>query len=116
MKKFIAFLLFSLFTVSLLKSQVFINEVNINAYGNKYIQLFISTAGTKYFVKIDYGNPDVSMRNQEIKDKSGNLKEFKTPMEAVNFVEQNGWELVFVLNNIVAYSYTGTGYLFKLRE
>lgn len=78
-------------------SQVFVNDVDINKSENvKYVELlgtgkFLST---KLVVSVDYGQPKKLFKSQMIKDLSGETQDFNSMIDALNFMELNGWEFV----------------------
>lgn len=79
-------------------AQVYVDGENINQKDIQYCQLFATRATllTKGYFWIDYGQPGRSnnWRKTEIAGKDGNPVTFNSPMDALNFMVRNGWELV----------------------
>ncbi|MGA0559944.1 hypothetical protein ACO2Q8_25000 [Larkinella sp. VNQ87] len=81
-------------------AQLVVNRVNINQLDIQYCQLICEYPGLggKARVYVDYGQADFRERiNSELRlfDEEGKpLERFDTVMQAVNFVEKNGWEVV----------------------
>ena len=52
------------------------------------------SAPVKKTIKIDFGEDSIlGVRYPSFKDKKGNLKQFKTVVDALNFMSQRGWVL-----------------------
>jgi len=45
-------------------------------------------------VKIDYGQYSKSLEDQRIRDENGQVKTFNSMIDALNYMGENGWELV----------------------
>lgn len=78
-------------------SQVFIDGKNINdEEGVKYCELLgmSKLLSMKVTVQIDYGQPPKLFKSQQIKDKDGKAMTFNSMVDALNFMEKNGWEYV----------------------
>jgi hypothetical protein len=89
-----------LFTVLLIlvgslnaKAQVEVDNVMINDLDLEYVELvgrskFFSLTKIKVFV--DYGQ-DFSWKQQTIKDSNGKNMSFNSMVDALNFMDRNGW-------------------------
>jgi hypothetical protein len=102
MKKMIAVLAFGLMSFGAF-AQVEVDGTNINELDIKYVELvgqakFLSLTKIKVFV--DYGQ-DFSWKQQTIKNAAGKNAAFNSMIEALNFMEANGWEYVnnYLINN-----------------
>lgn len=84
------------------KSQVIVNDVNINELDIKYVELVgrAKINPTKIKVIVDYGQP-FSFKSQAIRGAQGEKAAFNSMIDALNFMEANGWEFVsnYVVNN-----------------
>jgi hypothetical protein len=82
-------------------TQVVVNEVNINELDIKYIELVgkAKLNPTKIKVILDYGQP-FSWKSQAIRGVQGDKTAFNSMIDALNFLEANGWE--FVSNYVVS--------------
>ena len=92
-------LIFSLILMSpLVHSQVSVEGVDINELeAVKYVQMLgynKSLFGQKIIVTIDYGQKFNAFKSQLIKDKNDNNLVFNSMVDALNFMEENGWEYV----------------------
>lgn len=98
MKKLILTLtLFSL--TSLLFSQVSVEGVNINELDINYCSMYgynKSIIGQNIIITVDYGQKHKVFKSQLIKDAEGKAVNFNSMIDALNFMEKNGWEY---LNN-----------------
>ena len=81
-------------------TQVVINDVNINEMDIKYVELVGRSKlnPTKIKVIVDYGQP-FSFKSQAIRGVQGNKAAFNSMIDALNFMEANGWE--FVSNYVI---------------
>ena len=102
MKKMLAILAFGLMSFGA-RAQVVVDGTNINDLDIKYCELvgqakFLSFTKIKVFV--DYGQ-DFSWKQQTIKNSAGKNAAFNSMMEALNFMDANGWEYVnnYLINN-----------------
>lgn len=102
MKKMLAILAFGLMSFGA-RAQVVVDGTNINDLEIKYCELvgqakFLSLTKIKVFV--DYGQ-DFSWKQQTIKNTAGKNAAFNSMMEALNFMDANGWEYVnnYLINN-----------------
>ncbi|MFN4911398.1 MAG: hypothetical protein ACK5G8_09185 [Flavobacteriales bacterium] len=84
------------------RAQVVVDGTNINDLDIKYVELvgqakFLSL---KIKVFVDYGQ-DFSWKPQVIKNTAGKNAAFNSMIEALNFMEANGWEYVnnYLINN-----------------
>lgn len=117
MKKYIltiSILLISFFSFA----QVFVEGVNINELEDvKYCQLI--NAGsylleTNIIITIDYGQKRKRFDTQKIEDKNKKTKKFNSIIDALNFMDKNGWEY---LNSYPITDSSGTSdYIYLLKK
>ncbi len=112
-------LVFGLFLVAFSfigKAQVIVEGVNVNELDIKYIEL-VGTAKVlnpfKMKVFVDYGQ-DFSWKQQTIKDAAGKNAAFNSMIDALNFMDANGW--VFVSNYVVSGSDGSLTYRYILQK
>ena len=76
-------------------TQVVVNEVNINEMDIQYVELIGKSKlnPTKIKVIVDYGQP-FSFKSQAIRGAEGNKAAFNSMIDALNFMDANGWEFV----------------------
>ncbi len=83
-------------------TQVIVNDVNINELDIKYVELVgqAKINPTKIKVIVDYGQP-FSFKSQAIRGAQGEKAAFNSMIDALNFMEANGWVFVsnYVINN-----------------
>ena len=99
-----------IFITSLVFSQVYVEDVNINELDIKYCQLIgyrKNFLGKKIIINVDYGQEFTFLKLQLIKDKDGNTIIFNSIIDALNFMEKNGWE--YLNNYAVPY---GNSYIY----
>lgn len=77
-------------------SQVFVDDVDINKLDITYCEIvgqrkFLSL---KVKVTVDYGQPRKNLWDAKIKDKDGKVMAFMGVIDALNFMNKNGWEYV----------------------
>ena len=102
MKKLVVIMMVFLPMLSL--AQVNVDGIDINRLDHvKYIELvsisrFLSN---KVVISIDYGQAVRIGENQRIKDRKGKNRTFNSVIDALNFMDKNGWEYLnfYVLNN-----------------
>lgn len=79
-------------------AQVYVNGVAIDTVNTTFCQLTCSTAGvlTKANVVIDYGQRyvDTGLNRQKIAGADQKPIAFNSPIDALNFMVRQGWELV----------------------
>lgn len=99
MKKLVLALMLGLFSLAG-NSQVIVNDVNINELDIVYVELVgrAKLNPTKIKVIVDYGQP-FSFKSQAIRGAQGDKAAFNSMIDALNFMEANGWE--FVSNYVV---------------
>ena len=99
MKKFFLVAILALIGFSA-NSQVIVNDVNINELDIKYVELVgqAKLNPTKIKVIVDYGQK-FSFKSQAIRGVQGEKAAFNSMIDALNFMEANGWE--FVSNYVV---------------
>lgn len=79
------------------QAQIFVEEVDINALDINYVQIVGFNKAIfqqKIIVTVDYGQKTKIFETQLIKDASGEQKIFNSMMDALNFMEANGWEYI----------------------
>lgn len=116
MKKLIlsAAVLFSAYAVAI--AQVSVEGVDINALGIKYCELRgynTSTMSQKVSVVIDYGQEFKAFKPQVIRGEDGKPMVFNTMIDALNFMDRNGWEY---LNGYIAASGSSSVYNYLLKR
>lgn len=95
MKKLL--LVFAIAFCSKVSSQVYVEDVNINDLDIKYVQLVgynTSMFGQKMEVMVDYGQKAKFLKADGIKDASGNKMKFNSMIDALNFMNKNGWKFI----------------------
>ncbi|NBO60598.1 MAG: hypothetical protein EBU82_06465 [Flavobacteriia bacterium] len=102
MKKMLAVLVFGLMSFGA-RAQVVVDGTNINDLDIKYVELVGQAkllSLTKIKVFVDYGQ-DFSWKQQTIKNTEGKNAAFNSMIDALNFMDQNGWEYVsnYLINN-----------------
>lgn len=85
-------------------AQVVVDDFDINESDAKYVQLlglskFLTMTG-KVTVYIDYGQEKVFGKDQRIVGPHGKAQVFNGMIDALNFMEENGWE--YVSNYIIS--------------
>lgn len=98
MRRLIIFLGLVVFFCMSAYSQVIINGVDINKEDIKYCRLvgigkFLSA---KMNIEVDYGQPRKLLGKKDfyIKDKDGKKVVFYSMIQALNFMDKNGWEFI----------------------
>ncbi|MCH7928630.1 MAG: hypothetical protein IID03_11745 [Candidatus Dadabacteria bacterium] len=97
-------------------SQVTVEGIDINKLNITYCTLIgfnKSLFGQKIIITIDYGQKHKFAQSQLIKDSKGKPIIFNTTIDALNFMEKNGWE--YVHNYAITYG-NGFIYHFLLRR
>jgi hypothetical protein len=81
-------------------SQVIVNDVNINELDVKYVELVGRSKinPTKIKVIVDYGQP-FSFKSQAVRGAAGEKAAFNSMIDALNFMDANGWD--FVSNYVI---------------
>jgi len=111
-------LLVAVFATSIMFTfgQVSVEGVDINKLDIKYCQLLgynKSLVGQKIIVVVDYGQKFKAFQSQLIKGPDGKAVVFNTMIDALNFMENNGWEYV---NNYAISTGNNSTYHFLLRK
>jgi len=78
-------------------SQVFVEDQNINELDIRYVQLVgvnTSMFGKKMKIYVDYGQKAKFMIADGIKSTNGEKKRFNSMIDALNFMNKNGWKYV----------------------
>lgn len=77
-------------------SQVIVNDVDVNQMDVKYVELVGQRAFGfgKVKVIVDYGQEMKLFQSQKIKSADGTNAKFNSMVDALNFMDANGWELV----------------------
>ena len=89
-------LLLSIFLLPLY-SQIIVEDVNINELEIKYCEIVgynKSILGQKIVITVDYGQNYNLFQPQKIKKTDGEVIVFNSMIEALNFMEDNGWQYV----------------------
>jgi hypothetical protein len=99
-------------------AQVSVNGVNINELEHvKYVELVAvgRLLSNKVTISVDYGQARTVFRRQTIRNKDGKSISFNSIIDALNFMENNGWTYV---NNyaITAEGNNESHYLLKRKE
>lgn len=97
MKKLIVISIFFLFTYNITFSQVNVNTVNINELDIRYCSIVgynASLFGNRIIVTVDYGQKYHFWKAQIIKNSEGKNMIFHSMIDALNFMESNGWEYI----------------------
>lgn len=92
---FFPFLLLTFITST--QAQVYVEEVDINALDINYVQIVGFNKAIfqqKVIITVDYGQKTKIFESQLIKDANGQQKIFNSMIDALNFMEANGWEYV----------------------
>lgn len=82
-------------------SQVVVEGININEI--KYVKMIQVVASqrflsTKFNILIDYGQPTELWQTSNVRDEeTGKQRKFNSIMDAVNYMENNGWQYVDAL-------------------
>jgi hypothetical protein len=104
-------------------AQLMVNQVDVNRLDNQYCQLVgkYRIRGFKAKIYIDYGHPNFQQAAYwELRgiDSLGNYTQrFKTVMQAVNYVEKNGWEVAsFQVMQTPGGSYNRFIYLMRKKQ
>jgi len=96
--KALFFVLLSLCISSTSLAQVYVNGVAIDTVNTPFCQLICSnpTIFTKAIVSIDYGQRyvDTGLNRQKIAGADQKSITFNSPIDALNFMSKQGWELV----------------------
>lgn len=95
MKKMIAVMAIGLMSFGA-SAQVEVDGTNVNDLDIEYIELVGRSkllSLTKIKVFVDYGQ-DFSWKAQTIKDAEGKNASFNSMVDALNFMDANGWEYV----------------------
>jgi hypothetical protein len=104
MKKLLFLVTIGLFT-QISFSQVFVSDQNINDLDITYVQLVgvnTSMFGVKIKVFVDYGQKAKLMKADGIKDSEGKVKKFNSMMDALNFMDKNGWKYINYTEAIIS--------------
>jgi len=78
-------------------AQVSVNGVNINELDDvKYVELVAvnKILSNKVVISVDYGQSRNVFSRQRIRDKNGKSQIFNSTIDALNFMEKNGWTYV----------------------
>lgn len=83
------------------KSQVIVDEVNVNDLDIKYVELVgrNKIGFGKIKIIVDYGQELKIFKSQAIRSADGTKAAFNSMIDGLNFMEANGWE--FVSNYVV---------------
>ncbi len=94
MKRVLLAMMLSLFAFAG-NTQVIVEEVNINELDIKYVELVGrgKAFSLKMKIIVDYGQ-EFSFKSQAIRSADGTKAEFNSMIDALNFMDANGWELI----------------------
>ncbi len=98
------------------KAQVTVEGVNVNDLDIQYVELVGKTkllSPTKVKVFVDYGQA-FSWNQQVIKSADGKTAAFNSMVDALNFMDANGWE--YVNNYIISDSSGELTYKYLLKK
>ncbi len=112
MKKLVLAAMLAMFSL-VGNSQVIVEEVNINDLDIQYVELVGrgKALSLKMKIIVDYGQ-EFSFKSQAIRSASGQKAAFNSMIDALNFMEANGWD--FVSNYVVVSdASTTTRYILK---
>ena len=79
------------------QAQIFVEEVDINSLDLSYVQIVGFNKAIfqqKIIVTVDYGQKTSFLESQLIKDAEGKQMIFNSMIDALNFMEANGWEYI----------------------
>jgi hypothetical protein len=116
MKKIVLFSAILLSTITVSFGQVTVENVNINDLDIKYCQLIgynKSLFGKNIIVTVDYGQKFKPFKSQLIKGPDDKAIEFYSMIDALNFMEENGWEYV---NNYAVSTGNSSVYHYLLKK
>jgi len=107
MKRLILFIALYTFAPILGFGQVTVDGVNINKLSITYCQLEAARKVSlkSYTVTIDYGQSHVPLKPQKIAGPDGELMDFNSMVDALNFMDDNGWELISTHSNTPVHYY-----------
>ena len=97
MKKIIFIVSILTFAVTMTYGQVIVEDVDINDLGIKYCQLIgvnESPFDQQFVIDIDYGQKFKPFQSQLVKGSDGKAVIFNNMIDALNFMEENGWEYI----------------------
>ena len=97
MKKVLVFIILSVFFAVASNAGVIVNGVDINKEDIRFCQLLAKgkLLSKKVTIIVDYGQKQkLFSKVQVITDDSGKKKEFLSVIDALNFMDKNGWEYV----------------------
>lgn len=108
----------SIATISQSHSQVIVDGVNINELEDvKVVQLVVrgNLFSRKVLITVDYGQLIKwgSNRGSVVTDRKGDLMKFNSNIDAVNFLENNGWRLFDINSTGNPDSTPVTSYFFR---
>ncbi len=100
MKRFFLVAIFIAFGMQFMTAQVLVGkeQVDINQLeGVQYVQLVgynTSVFGQKLEISVDYGQKMKMFKSISIRNAEGKAMKFNSMMDALNFMEANGWEFI----------------------
>lgn len=109
MKRTIAALALGLMTFGT-NAQVEVDGINVNELDIEYLELIGQGKALSLKIKVfvDYGQ-DFSWKQQTIRDAEGKSASFNSMVDALNFMDANGWEYVnnyqIESNGLLTYKY-----------
>ncbi|MCP4215180.1 MAG: hypothetical protein GY765_11005 [bacterium] len=123
MKKLIILVALFVMVAFVVEASVVVNGVDINKEDIRYCQLLAKgrLLSTKVTIIVDYGQKTKLFgKAQKIKSDTGKSVKFFSPIDALNFMDQNGWEHVdsyfLTVKSTLGKSQTVLHYLLKKKE
>ena len=101
MRKIIVFSVIYFLIMTSIKAQVIVEGININKLEKVKICQVVAQGklfSKKVTITIDYGQEIKwsSNKGSQIRDENGEMRKFNTVIEAINYMENNGWEYINV--------------------
>ena len=116
--KFILLAISLLLSANFAKSQVYIDDININSIDSiKYCEIVGVDVGLfkkNLVVAVDYGQKTRWSDDTSIKGADGNRVSFNSMVDALNFMHATGWE--FITTYTISVSSGGAVYHFLLKK
>ena len=103
------------------QAQVIVDGVNINELEEVQVVQLVALGNLfsrKILITIDYGQfiKWGSNRGSVVTDRKGDIKKFNSNMDAINYLENNGWTLIDVNSTGNPNSTPVTSYFFRRQE
>lgn len=97
------------------QAQIIIDDVDISEMDIKYVEIVAVSKfmSNKITVRVDYGQD--ALTGQKMKDRDGKALVFASVVNALNFMDKNGWE--FISNYVVTEANQNVyHYLFRKKD